>query len=498
MLPRVATSGTATLVFWSDMTSSILSPSPRRHPLRVWLLGMLAAVAVLGLTATLLMAMVFPNNHALAGRAAQALENALGVPVTIGALNWQLWPQPRVELLDVSINPPAAPGTADGAGAAPGNIGGAATAESGTAVRRTAGVLTLQRVTLLPALSLTSLWHRTVHFQRVEVDGANVPQRTLARLKHPTPMPEAAIFGIMLAAVPVETLVWRGVSWKPHHGPSVQLSGEADFDPQGRPRTAAIRLLQATSTTDITLDRTGTTGNNPRWTVKSRVGGGTVNGEVELAEAGNDLVLSGKLTPVNVEVASAMEAFNRRSVVRGKASGNTVISARASQNAGLGALMASLQTDTRFKIGASQLTRFDVGKAVRSAGRDTLGQTPLDSITGQMSTRSTPNGMLTRFVDVTAHAGVLNAVGSATVANGEVDASVAVDLVDGVVGVPLRITGPLNQVKVSVPPSALVGAAVGTAVLPGVGTVVGAALARLFSASPPAAAKAPATRPQKP
>ena len=94
-------------------------------------------------------------------------------------------------------------------------------------------------------------------------------------------------------------------------------------------------------------------------------------------------------------------------------------------------------------------------------GRDTLGHTPLDSITGQMSTRGTPNGMLTRFVDVAARAGVLNAVGSAVVANGEVGVLVTVDLVDGVVnvvGVPLCITGPLNRVKVSVPPYALVGA----------------------------------------
>ena len=110
------------------MTFSTLSPSPQRHPLRVWLLGVLAAVAVLGLAATLLVAMVFPSNHALAGRAAQALENAQGVPVSIGALNWQLWPQPRVKLLDVSINPPAAPGTTDAADGAPSNIGGAATA----------------------------------------------------------------------------------------------------------------------------------------------------------------------------------------------------------------------------------------------------------------------------------------------------------------------------------------------------------------------------------
>ena len=201
-----------------------------------------------------------------------------------------------------------------------------------------------------------------------------------------------------------------------------------------------------------------------------------------------------------MEVASALAAFNRRSAVRGKASGTSVVSARAPRNAGLGALAMSLQTDTRFTMGASELTRFDMSKAVRSLGADTLGHTPLDSITGQMTTRNTPNGLLTRFIDVKARSGALSAVGGATLGQGQVDATLAVDLVDGVVGVPLRITGPTSKVRVSVPPSALAGAAVGTAVLPGVGTAVGArlgaALGRLFG--PSSAPAAPARGPRAP
>ena len=66
----------------------------------------------------------------------------------------------------------------------------------------------------------------------------------------------------------------------------------------------------------------------------------------------------------------------------------------------------------------------------------------------------------------------------------KIDADIAVDLVDGVVGVPLRITGPVKDPTYSVPPAAVAGAAVGTAVMPGVGTAIGArigdALGRLF------------------
>ena len=512
-------------LFSFDMTSFAISPLRRRHTLRAWLLGALAVLVVGSLAMALLVTLFLPTNDALAHRTAQALEEALGAPVSIGALTWHLLPQPRVELLDIAISQPPAPAADDDASAASGKVGGrvapaaaAAAADSSLVSSRTAGPIALQRVTVLPALSLASLWQRTVRLGQIEVDGGHVPQRTLARLGtgrsdigntgttsstgDTGSKPEAALLGFRLAFTPVDQLVWRGVVWKPRHGPSVQLSGDATFDAASQLQTAAVRLLQTTSTTDIILSRTDTgAAGNPRWAVKSRIGGGTVDGALELSQAGNDWLLSGKLTPVNVEVASAMEAFNRRSVVRGKASGHTVISARAPQSAGLSALVASLQTNTRFNIGTSQLTRFDLNKAIRSAGKDTLGQTPLDSIAGQMTTRNTPSGMATRFVDVTARAGALSAVGSATVANGEVDAALAVDLVDGVVGVPLRITGPFNRVKVSVPPSAVAGAAIGTVVLPGVGTAVGArlgtALSRLFGADAPSPRPAKVPTPQR-
>jgi hypothetical protein len=165
------------------------------------------------------------------------------------------------------------------------------------------------------------------------------------------------------------------------------------------------------------------------------------------------------------------------------------------------ALAASLQTQTRFTMGPSTLVRFDLGKAVRTLGADTRGQTPLESISGRIATQSTPTGMVTRFTDLKVRSGVLSAVGEATLAQRTVDATLAVDLVDGVVGVPLRITGPTRAVKVSVPPSALAGAAVGTAVLPGVGTAIGArlgsAIGRLFgaeTASPTPAGKAASAR----
>ena len=96
--------------------------------------------------------------------------------------------------------------------------------------------------------------------------------------------------------------------------------------------------------------------------------------------------------------------------------------------------------------------------------------------------------MVVDYSKIKASSGALSASGKARVANRHIDAEFAVDLVKGVVGVPLKITGPLEQVRVSVPASAVAGAVVGTAVLPGIGTAIGArigaAIGQLFGAKP--------------
>ena len=91
--------------------------------------------------------------------------------------------------------------------------------------------------------------------------------------------------------------------------------------------------------------------------------------------------------------------------------------------------------------------------------------------------------------------GVLSASGQARIANRQIDAEFSVDLVDGVIGIPIRLSGPLDKVQVSVPAGALAGAAAGTVVLPGIGTAIGArigaALEKIFGAQPEAKKPAP-------
>ena len=96
--------------------------------------------------------------------------------------------------------------------------------------------------------------------------------------------------------------------------------------------------------------------------------------------------------------------------------------------------------------------------------------------------------MVLHVTRIKVSSGALTASGQAHIANQQIKAELAVDLVDGLVGVPLKLSGPLAQVKVSVPSGAVSGAVVGTAVLPVVGTAIGArigaALEKIFRKEP--------------
>ena len=446
-------------------------PTPqttRRWPRRVaWGLGGLALV---GAASAALIAVYLPSDEALAQRATLALTQAVGAPVTVGSLQWQLLPRPAVVLTDVA---------SESANAEP--------------------TITVKRITLVPEVSWATLQSRRLRLLRPKVDGAVVHQRALAALGtagKQDPASAAAAADRASDATPLDQLLWERVTWVSPHGIPVVLSGEATFDPGWRPRTATMHLPDAKVQANLTLARQGT---DDRWALQGHLGGGTANGELVLRTSATAWSLGGTVALQGIGAADALQAVNRRSVVSGLANGSTVLSARSTFAEGPAQLVKSLRTDTRFTMGRSVLLRFDMDKAIRSAGSDTKGQTPLESITGTMSTQNSANGMAIDFSNVKAESGALTATGRGRLVNRQVEAEVSVDLIGGLVGVPLRVTGPVNAVKVSVAPGVLAGAVVGTAVLPGIGTALGvrlgAALGKLFGSEPPAAGKPAPRRP---
>lgn len=422
-----------------------------------WLAGLLGVAVALGLLWFAALRLL-PSDEELAQRAASELEVQLGVRVRVGALHWRLLPSPAVVIEEASTEQPQP--------------------------------ILVKKLTVYP--DLFALWQRRVKIDRADLEGAVVPQLSLRGLGKQREKDEVAG-----EELPLARFVFRDVTWISRRGISVVYDGEVDFDPGWRPRKAELRRPNVKPTTQLNLARQGP---DDRWDTRIRVGGGTADGEVRLEfRANGRMHLEGTLQPRDIEVESALAAFNRRSVVAGRASGETTLSANGDTVA---ELAQSLHTKTPFTVGKSTLLRFDLEKAVRTAGKEHAGQTPLDTITGQLDTQNTPEGMVVTYTGVKASSGVLTASGDAKIANRQIAGEFAVDLVDGIVGVPLTVSGPLDNVKFSVSGGAIAGAVVGTAVLPGIGTAIGArigsTLGKIFSPgpAPPASAarsgKAPA------
>ena len=401
-----------------------------------------------------------PSNDELVAKAEARLTAALGVKVMIAAVDWKMLPVPVLIAEGVTIASPRP--------------------------------ITVRHLALYPSFS--ALMHKKISIVRADIDGAVVPQPSLPILVKGVTGGEGGEgdqnngsdeSGFVLAALPLSRFVFRDVSWISRSGIAVIYEGEIDFDEAWRPRNVDLRRPGFKPAAELALARQGV---QDRWTVRINVGGGTLNGEAELQTlADGKMRLNGKLKPVGIEVSSALAAFNRRPVVAGNLSGETTFSARG---ASVSELAQSLRTVTPFVMGRSKILRFDLDKAISTGGKEHAGQTPLDGITGTLETQNTPDGMITDFKNIKTKSGTLSASGDAKVFNQRINAEFAVDIVEGVIGVPLKVTGPVNNISVSVPNAAVAGAVVGTAILPGVGTALGArlgaAMGKIFGTGPDA------------
>jgi hypothetical protein len=272
-----------------------------------------------------------------------------------------------------------------------------------------------------------------------------------------------------LASVPVAHVRWRDVRWIDRRDITLAYNGEAGFDPGWRPSRLEAERAGVSPPARRRLDREA---GQDRWRTRIDVGGGTWNGVARFEVlADGRLRVSAELEPRDVDLEALVQAFDRRTAVAGRIYGQSTLVAEADAP---GALVRSLHTRTRFSVRPATLTRLDLAKAVSTAGISRGGRTPLDELTGTLDTQATDDGTVFQYTDLKARSGVLTATGSLRLLNRRMDGEVAVDLVDGVVGVPLKIGGTVSEPEVSLTGAALAGAAVGSAVLPGVGTAIGA------------------------
>jgi hypothetical protein len=290
---------------------------------------------------------------------------------------------------------------------------------------------------------------------------------------------------------------WRDVVWIDRRDIALAYDGEVVFDPEWRPRQARIERAGVSPPARLRLDREA---GQDRWRTRIDVGGGTWNGVTRFETlAGGKLRVSAELEPRQIDIESLVQVFGRSSSVAGKVSGRSTLVAEADKAQDLGALLRSLHTRTTFTVQPATLTKLDIAKAVTTAGISRGGRTALDELTGTLDTQGTDDGVVMQYSNLKARSGVLTASGKLRLFNRKMDGEVAVDLVDGVVGVPLKIGGTVSDPELSMTGAALTGAAIGSAVLPGVGTAIGARVGqqveKLFGGD---TEKKPPPKPRKP
>lgn len=439
-----------------------------KHPLRTWLVG-IAAVLLLGAGALVwVVSARLPSDEEVAVRISEAFEKRFGVGLKVGGAHWALLPAPVLVLSSVATDQPRP--------------------------------ITLRRITVQLKLR-ELLLRRVIAIDEAEIESLVLPRESVRafRGKEPKPNEGGNIVALpapwTLAPVPLEKVRWRDVVWIDRRDIALAYDGEISFEANWRPRQARVERAGVSPAARLRLDRAA---GQDRWRTRIDVGGGTWNGVTLFETLPDDrLRVSAELEPRQVDIEGLVRAFGRRTAVAGKVSGYSTLVAEAGD---VGALIRSLHTRTTFSVRPATLTGLDLAKTVLTAGTDRSGTTPLDELTGTLDTQGTENGIVLRYTGLKARSGVLTASGNLKFFNRKLDGDVAVDLVDGVVGMPLKIGGTASNPEISLTGGALAGAAVGTAILPGVGTAIGARVGqqveKLFGTEEPGKKKkaAPAAR----
>ncbi|WP_162577835.1 AsmA-like C-terminal region-containing protein [Variovorax sp. PBS-H4] len=379
---------------------------------------------------------LLPSDEQLAARVSESFERASGIGLRVGGASWSLRPAPVVVLRDLATDQ--------------------------------SRPITVRRVVLRPRLA--ALLRHTIAIEAVDVEGAVLPRASVRAFRGRWKTDElSGAMPWIPADTPIERLRLNDVVWINRQDIALAYDADVRFDPGWRPREAELQRPGVSPTTRLHLAREG---NEDRWRVEIDAGGGTWNGEAELhtSEQGH-LRLTAQLEPRGVDVGELVGAFRRHQAVQGRFNGRTEV---RSEGDDVGELMRHLNTRTRFVMRPATIKGFDLSKVVGAPNAARGGQTVLDELTGTVETQTTEDGILLRYIGLKARSGVLSASGSASVLNRRLDGEMAIDLVDGMVGVPLKLAGTLDNPQVSMTGGALAGAAVGTAVLPGVGTAIGA------------------------
>jgi hypothetical protein len=196
--------------------------------------------------------------------------------------------------------------------------------------------------------------------------------------------------------------------------------------------------------------------------------------------------LRGELKTRGVDLA-ALPGVGAR--LAGRLEATTVLEAQAAQLGGLG---VALQTRTPFNVSGAVIKGVDLVKAVSTLGLSRGGETALQQLSGNLTTRGSGAPMQISLSNLEAQSSLLKASGAVNVgaaaASGAprpLSGKVDVDLLGGdgvgkavgaLVGIPLEISGTTAAPQVQPTKGAMIGGAIGSVMAPVIGTGAGAKL----------------------
>jgi hypothetical protein len=374
-------------------------------------------------------------------RVEQQASAALGVPLRLGRLSVDLWPLPAVAADDVQLQVRPA--------------------------------LTVGRVEARPAWS--GLLEQRLEIATLVVRKAVLPQAGIAALagamqKKDKAAPKARPVSVepqqgpSFVAFP-RRAVLDDITWIDEKGQRLTVYAEADLGGDGLLERASFKVLQGRFA--------GTQGGIERaadhWPVRVDIGGGRIAGRLQLTpgKSAGAQVLHGQLNTDNVEV-SALTVPSK--VLTGKLQAQTSLRSEFRE---IGNVADTMQTLTRFTVRDAVVDGIDLQKAVQTVGLSRGGITHLDTLAGQVTTR----GKAVHLSNLVATSGALSATGDVAISAAKaLSGRVNVDVTNskGTLGVPLVVGGTIDDPSVTLTRGALVGAAVGTLIVPGAGTAAGA------------------------
>ncbi|QOF75832.1 hypothetical protein IG197_35595 (plasmid) [Aminobacter sp. SR38] len=428
-----------------------MNPSPPTTPPRRRALVAAATLAALLAAAWLAWWALVPTSDELARRVEAVFEARMGQKLVVGQVRWRVLGRPMVEVLDARTVQPE--------------------------------VIRVRRVAIYP--QLMPLLRQRLAIDRLELDGALVPHGAMAAYRGKTPDESGAMF--------VRAVAFNDLTYISYSGIPVVYEGDIHFDDDRLVHRLRLRRPGVEPPVSLDATRDGKAdGGADLYQLRVQAAGGSARGQARLAtSAEGRMVLTGELAPRGVEVNALLEAFHRHSPINGAASGETELRAEGDT---AGELFRTLHTRSVLRVERAKILRFDIDKAVKSLGEDRAGETPLDSLTGVMDTQNTEQGMKTTFTQVEAVAGNYTATGQATLYRKRVDAQGQLEIGGGIVDVPISAHGPLRKPEFSIAWGTIAGAAIGTAVLPGIGTVIGAKIGGAVTGPPKAPPASPRSR----